>query len=84
MNQTQEVRQRFDYGRHETFPVRHGWLSKGLSRISEKGSYHPNLETADALGLGSRMAKSLQFWLEASGLARAAPISKEQRYGSEQ
>lgn len=71
MNQASAASLRFEYGRHETFPVRHGWLGKGLAHVSETGSFHPNLETADALGLGSRMAKSLQFWLEASGLAKA-------------
>ena len=71
MNQTLGARYRFEFGRHETFPVRHGWLSKGLSRIRETGNFQPNLETADALGLGSRMAKSLQFWLDATGLAEA-------------
>ena len=60
---------RFEFGRHETFPVRHGWLAKGLGRVREIGRYDGDLETADALGLGSRMAKSLAFWLEASGLA---------------
>ena len=60
---------RFEFGRHETFPVRHGWLAKGLGRVRETGRYDGDLETADVLGLGSRMAKSLGFWLEASGLA---------------
>ena len=60
---------RFEFGRHETFPVRHGWLAKGLERVRATGQYNGDLETADALGLGSRMAKSLAFWLEGSGLA---------------
>ena len=63
------VRPRFEFGRHETFPVRHGWLTKGLGRVLSTGAFRTDLETADALGLGSRMAKSLGFWLEASGLA---------------
>ena len=69
MMQTSGSRTRFEFGRHETFPVRHGWLTKGLGRVQETGQYDGDLETADALGLGSRMAKSLAFWLEASGLA---------------
>ena len=69
MMQTSRSPARFEFGRHETFPVRHGWLSKGLGRVRETGRYDGDLETADALGLGSRMAKSLAFWLEASGLA---------------
>ena len=69
MMQTSGSRTRFEFGRHETFPVRHGWLAKGLGRLRETGRYDGDLATADALGLGSRMAKSLAFWLEASGLA---------------
>lgn len=66
------ARARFEYGKHETFPVRHGWLTKGLHRMSKEGFYRGDVETADALGLGSNMAKSLQFWLEATGLAGSA------------
>ncbi len=69
MMQTSRPRTRFEFGRHETFPVRHGWLAKGLGWVRETGRYDGDLETADALGLGSRMAKSVAFWLEASGLA---------------
>lgn len=62
--------QRFEHGRHETFAIRHGWLSKGLNRIRESDEgFHADLETADALGLGSKMVKSLSYWLEASGVA---------------
>ena len=74
-------RARFEYGRHETFPVRHGWLTKGLHRMAETKFYRGDLETADALGLGSRMAKSLQFWLEATGLAESTFQSNEGRPG---
>lgn len=76
------ARARFEYGRHETFPVRHGWLTKGLSRMAETGFYRGDLETADALGLGSNMAKSLQFWLESTGLAESAYRSNTDGHGS--
>lgn len=60
---------RFQYGRHETFAVRYGWLGKGLSYLQNVGPFRGDVEVADRLGLGSKMAKSLQFWLEATGLA---------------
>jgi hypothetical protein len=64
--------QRFEHGRHETFAIRHTWLSKGLARIQDAGgTFQADLDTADALGLGSKMVKSLSYWLEASGLASA-------------
>ncbi len=62
---------RFEYGRHETFPVRYGWLGKGLWCLRTDGYYRADTEVADRLGLGSNMAKSLQFWLEATGIADA-------------
>jgi hypothetical protein len=62
--------QRFEFGRHETFAIRNGWLSKGLERV-QSASFQADLETADILGLGSKMVKSLSYWLEASGVASA-------------
>lgn len=59
---------RFEFGRHETFTIRHGWLGKGLSRLDGQG-FETDTESADALGLGSRMVKSLAYWLEATTLA---------------
>ncbi|CCG08727.1 DUF4007 family protein [Pararhodospirillum photometricum] len=61
---------KFEFGRHETFAVRHGWLGKGMARIESSEGFKADLATADALGIGSRMVKSLQFWLDASGLAQ--------------
>jgi len=71
-----DVRRKFEFGRHETFTIREGWLTKGLSRMAA-GGFRPDIETADALGLGSRMVKSLQFWLEATGLSVPAKVGKD-------
>ena len=60
---------RFQYGGHATFPVRYGWLPKGVERLVKDGGFVANLETADDLGIGSKMAESLAFWLTAAGLA---------------
>ncbi|TBD01838.1 DUF4007 family protein [Rhizobium ruizarguesonis] len=67
---------KFEFGRHETFALREGWLDKGLSRIISAGGFKGDLETADALGLGKNMAKSLQFWVEATGLASRGGASE--------
>jgi hypothetical protein len=72
--------QRFEYGRHETFPIRDGWLSKGLARIQSAG-FQTDLETADILGLGSKMVKSLSYWLEASGVASVALHGRSRQLG---
>ena len=71
---------RFEFGRHETFAVRHGWLGKGMARIEEADEgFKADLDTADALGIGSRMVKSLQFWLDASGMAVFEKLSDAKR-----
>lgn len=59
---------RFRYGRHETFAVRYGWLTKAAYHVEEHGALGASLETADELGLGSKMIQSLQFWVEATGM----------------
>lgn len=66
-------KQKYEFGRHETFSLRDGWLSKGVSRALD-GTFKIDVETADALGLGKNMVKSLMFWLEASGLALRTDI----------
>jgi hypothetical protein len=72
--------QRFEYGRHETFAIREGWLSKGLARILSAG-FQADLDTADILGLGSKMVKSLFYWLEASGVASATLRGRSRQLG---
>ena len=60
---------KFQYGGHATFPVRYGWLPKGLATLVDEGSFVANTETADALGLGSKMVDSLAYWLDVAGLS---------------
>ncbi|KUL96500.1 hypothetical protein DK26_06850 [Bosea sp. WAO] len=69
---------RFEYSRHETFAIREGWIPKGLALLEERdGDFRPDLETADALGLGSKMVKSLGYWLEAVGMSETTGVRKE-------
>ena len=59
---------KFRYGGHATFPVRYGWLPKGLRILTERERFTANLDVADELGLGSKMVESLGFWLQEMGL----------------
>lgn len=57
-------------GGHETFYLRPGWLTKGLLYLTE--GHHgvfSTPEAADDLGVGRNMAKSIGWWLAATGLA---------------
>lgn len=65
---TQTVR--FNFGGHATFPVRYGWLPKGLNQLTQKGAFTANTQTADELGLGSKMVESLAYWLTMTGLSK--------------
>jgi hypothetical protein len=69
MNQIAPKPARMEFGRHETFTIRHGWLGKGLFCLGRDQGFDTDTATADFLGLGSRMVRSLGYWLEASGLA---------------
>lgn len=50
---------------HETFVIREGWLSKGMKAVEENPKVFSELYGADALGVGSNMAKSIRYWLKA-------------------
>ena len=53
-----------------SFYIREGWLTKGLVEIEKNPELFSKkyFEGADALGVGSVMAKSIKYWLMAAGL----------------
>ena len=57
------------FGRHETFPLRYSWLTKGVDAIDS----NPNVFTDDAatvkLGVGNNMVKAIRYWLLATRMA---------------
>jgi len=58
---------------HETFSIREGWLYKGLNLlVNEPDKLHHRF-VADYLGVGSNMAKSIRYWLQATKLAIQDP-----------
>lgn len=57
------------FGGHETFPVREGWLSRGLKLLNESPEKLSDEFAEDYLGVGRNMAKSIRHWLVATGLA---------------
>ena len=57
-----------DFGRHGTFYMRNGWISKGINVLENEPSiFSPkNMENAiDELGVGQAMVVSLRYWLDA-------------------
>ena len=53
---------------HESFAIRDGWLTKGMSTIKKDNRVFKVNSGADALGVGTNMAKSIRYWLKAANL----------------
>ena len=53
---------------HESFAIRDGWLTKGMSAIKKDNRVFKVNSGADALGVGTNMAKSIRYWLKAANL----------------
>ncbi len=57
------------FGRHETFPLRYGWLTKGFYAVKEIPDLFSQPEQAMVkLGVGRNMVNAIQYWLHAVGV----------------
>ena len=67
---------RFDkasFGRHQTFPLRYAWLTKGFQALTADPRIFDSDEATVTLGVGKNMVVSIQYWLQASRLADRGP-----------
>lgn len=53
---------------HEKFPLRDGWLNKGLREVNQNEEAFIKKDAPDSFGIGSNMVKSLRYWMRALGL----------------
>jgi len=55
------------FGRHETFALRYGWLSKGFQAMTKKGEngIFESDEATVKLGVGKNMVAAIKYWLRA-------------------
>ncbi len=53
---------------HETFILREGWLAKGIRAVADNPRVFSEYSGADALGVGTNMAKAIRYWLKTAGL----------------
>lgn len=60
---------------HESFIIREGWLTKGLSSVKNDPKLFRASSGADALGVGTNMAKSIRYWLKTAGLTIEHPVN---------
>ena len=48
---------------NESFNIREGWLNKGIEAIREDPTVFTQSTAMDTLGVGSKMVKSIRFWI---------------------
>ncbi len=60
---------------HEKFPLRDGWLTKGLEALDfeEPSRIFTSDNAPDIFGIGSNMVKALRYWLKAFCLIKEVP-----------
>ena len=56
------------FAKHETFHIRDGWLTKGLTTLEDNPRIFLDDEAPEELGLGKNMVRALRFWMQATGL----------------
>ena len=61
------------FGCHETFPLRYGWLTKGVEIVGKYRDIFHEREHENAmtqLGIGRNMVNALYYWLQVTGLVK--------------
>ena len=65
------------FGRHESFPLRFGWITKALEALSE----HPDVFSRDdatvILGVGKNMVASIRHWMIAARILELDPSTND-------
>lgn len=57
------------FGRHETFPLRYAWLTKGFEAVIDQPDIFSCPDAAMVrLGVGRNMVSAIQYWLQAARL----------------
>ena len=58
------------FGRHESFPLRFGWIAKGLDALRGDPAVFAREDATVVLGVGKNMVSSIRHWLQAAALVR--------------
>lgn len=56
------------FGRHETFPIRFGWLTKGYRAWQANPNVFEDDDATVALGVGKNMVSAIRYWMIAAGV----------------
>lgn len=56
------------FGRHETFPLRYSWLTKGFQGLRADAGLFESEDATVRLGVGKNMVNAIRYWLQAARL----------------
>lgn len=56
------------FGRHETFPLRYSWLTKGFQQLRSDPGLFESEDATVRLGVGKNMVSAIRYWLQAARL----------------
>jgi len=59
------------FGRHETFPLRYSWLTKGLHALVNDKEVFTSENATVTLGVGKNMVNAIRYWLLAARFIKA-------------
>ena len=59
---------KFRFSGHQTFPFRHGWLTKAAVGIGEDRELFRRKDALVRLGVGKNMVASIRHWSQATGV----------------
>ena len=62
--------ERVSFGRHESFPLRFGWIAKGLEAVRHDPTVFVREDATVRLGVGKNMVSAIRHWLQAARLVR--------------
>lgn len=65
---------------NESFGIREGWLNKGISSLEANEYIFSQDKAMDELGVGSKMVKSIKYWLLASNLVEEKRDKNSKHY----
>jgi len=65
------------FGRHESFALRYGWLTKGFQAFEQNRNIFSSPDSIVTLGVGKNMVNSIRHWLRAARLVEMSFDKKE-------
>ena len=67
------IKRKYRLKGHESFILREGWLTKGIQAVEKDSGVFSKNAGADALGVGTNMAKSIRYWMKTAGVTMDVP-----------